>query len=66
MKRKYLKIIMALVLACNLFITASVSASAEAFSVWTTKQEYQYTYQFRAGMDIKSFAAFFYHVCPIE
>ena len=56
--KKIMKVVVVLVLACTLFITASVSASAEAFSAWTTKQEYQYTYQFRAGMDVKPYAAF--------
>ena len=58
MKTKYLKILTALVLSLTLFITASVPASAEAFSEWTTKKEYQYTYQFRAGMEVNSYGAF--------
>lgn len=58
MKTKYLKILTAFVLSLTLFITASVPASAEAFSEWTEKKEYQYTYQFYAGMLVNPYGAY--------
>lgn len=58
MKSNHIKHLSSLVVAIVLFATATMSAYAEAFSAWTEKNEYQYTYQFRSGMAIYPHGAY--------
>lgn len=58
MKLNRIKRLSSLAVAFVLFAATTISAYAEAFSDWTEKHEYQYTYQFRSGMAIYTHGAY--------